>query len=110
MNDCLIVATNIDKGYIMHGHRAQDAITGLVTKDTEEFDTISLDEEDRPGSAFGKFKFWACNNADAQKYAESIAKQHIGVDIKIFNLAEIISILPGTLVKKKVTVDGVLPE
>lgn len=52
---------------------------------------------------------WACNAADVPIIVEELSKEWVGHEIKVFNLVEIHSRIPGELKHKRVEEDGVLP-
>jgi hypothetical protein len=52
---------------------------------------------------------WACHEEDVPAVVEVMSRSWVGHEIKIFNLVQIFSRIPGELREKDLTTDGVLP-
>lgn len=52
---------------------------------------------------------WSCMEEDVPHVVEELSKEWVGHDIKVFNLIEVHSRIPGELKRKRVEEDGVLP-
>lgn len=103
MYDCLVVSLPMDRGVYQELRGMQRGIYGLVTPPESDGDMIDYNPME-------EMTIWSCYQQDASKVAELMATSFVGKDIKIFNLTEIVSRLPGELKRKTVTKSGILPE
>jgi hypothetical protein len=104
MNTCIVTVEDVEDGIYREWPRAQYPVRGVMTGQSFNYDAISDDDLER------RVTMWACQEKDVDVVVNRMSNIWVNREIKVFNLSKISVRLPGELVNKRVTEDGVLPE
>lgn len=101
--DTLIVATPVDTGFYVEIRGARNTVrcvSAPITGHPEDMDQPTL---------IRTAKIFSCFKVDIATVVEEISKQHVGADIKVYDLTQQFTRIPGELKSLTITKDGKLP-
>lgn len=101
--DTLIVATPVDTGYYLELRGVHNGLRVVQPPPVSHMEDL-----DQPG-ILRSAKIFACAKQDMLAVVEEISKYNVGIDIKVYDLTNQFTRLPGELKSLTVTKDGKLP-
>jgi hypothetical protein len=100
MNNCLVTVADTENGVYIGDWR------GLTTA----VRTVTSPRPDQGDEDFLRsVQTFACQEEDVNVVVTKMSEWHVGRDIKVFNLTQVFSRLPGELKSKVVTKEGIFP-